>query len=74
MKECRRWYNGCVIVGILVVGGLVGILKERVVIGGMGDMMEELNIDVSKGEWVTRAFMVRKGILIGMRGLLMEKF
>lgn len=36
--------------------------------------MEEFNIDVSKGQWLTTAFMLTNGILIPITAFLIEKF
>ncbi|MEI4789681.1 MDR family MFS transporter [Bacillus sp. FJAT-53060] len=67
-------YNRSVIVGIFLVGAFVAILNQTLLIPAIPHIMEEFNIDVSKGQWLTTAFMLTNGILIPITAFLIEKF
>lgn len=62
------------IVGIFLVGAFVAILNQTLLIPAIPHIMEEFNIDVSKGQWLTTAFMLTNGILIPITAFLIEKF
>ncbi|WP_342501237.1 MDR family MFS transporter [Bacillus sp. FSL W7-1582] len=74
MNQSTTSYNRSVIVGIFLVGAFVAILNQTLLIPAIPHIMEEFNIDVSKGQWLTTAFMLTNGILIPITAFLIEKF
>ncbi|MCI9884734.1 multidrug efflux MFS transporter [Bacillus altitudinis] len=74
MNQSTSSYNRSVIVGIFLVGAFVAILNQTLLIPAIPHIMEEFNIDVSKGQWLTTAFMLTNGILIPITAFLIEKF
>ncbi|WP_407974591.1 MDR family MFS transporter [Bacillus altitudinis] len=74
MNQLTTSYNRSVIVGIFLVGAFVAILNQTLLIPAIPHIMEEFNIDVSKGQWLTTAFMLTNGILIPITAFLIEKF
>ena len=74
MNQSTTSYNRPVIVGIFLVGAFVAILNQTLLIPAIPHIMEEFNIDVSKGQWLTTAFMLTNGILIPITAFLIEKF
>ncbi|MGD6974965.1 MDR family MFS transporter [Bacillus altitudinis] len=74
MNQSTTSYNRSVIVGIFLVGAFVAILNQTLLIPAIPLIMEEFNIDVSKGQWLTTAFMLTNGILIPITAFLIEKF
>ncbi|QQX12879.1 multidrug efflux MFS transporter [Bacillus altitudinis] len=74
MNQSTTLYNRSVIVGIFLVGAFVAILNQTLLIPAIPHIMEEFNIDVSKGQWLTTAFMLTNGILIPITAFLIEKF
>lgn len=74
MNQSTTSYNRSVIVGIFLVGAFVAILNQTLLIPAIPHIMEEFNIDVSKGQWLTTAFMLTNGILIPITAFLIERF
>ncbi|MBQ4842890.1 multidrug efflux MFS transporter [Bacillus safensis] len=74
MNQSTTSYNRSVIVGIFLVGAFVAILNQTLLIPAIPHIMEDFNIDVSKGQWLTTAFMLTNGILIPITAFLIEKF
>ncbi|AOZ88301.1 MFS transporter [Bacillus xiamenensis] len=74
MNQSTTSYNRPVIVGIFLVGAFVAILNQTLLIPAIPHIMQEFNIDVSKGQWLTTAFMLTNGILIPITAFLIEKF
>ncbi|KIZ53059.1 multidrug MFS transporter [Bacillus safensis] len=74
MNQSTTSYNRSVIVGIFLVGAFVAILNQTLLIPAIPHIMEDFNIEVSKGQWLTTAFMLTNGILIPITAFLIEKF
>ncbi|WP_332274525.1 MDR family MFS transporter [Bacillus velezensis] len=67
-------YNRSVIVGILLAGAFVAILNQTLLITALPHIMNDLNIDANKAQWLTTSFMLTNGILIPITAFLIEKF
>ncbi|MDA7026488.1 MDR family MFS transporter [Bacillus sp. CLL-7-23] len=67
-------YNRKIIVGLLILGAFIAILNQTLLVTALPHIMADLNIDETKGQWLTTAFMLTNGILIPISAFLIEKF
>ncbi|MED1738825.1 MDR family MFS transporter [Bacillus swezeyi] len=70
----QHTYNRKIIVGLLLAGAFIAILNQTLLVTALPHIMSDLNIDATKGQWLTTAFMLTNGILIPVTAFLIEKF
>lgn len=70
----QHTYNRKIIVGLLMAGAFIAILNQTLLVTALPHIMSDLNIDATKGQWLTTAFMLTNGILIPITAFLIEKF
>lgn len=67
-------FNRTVIVGVLLSAAFLTILNQTLLINALPPIMSELDIDASRAQWLTTAFMLTNGVLIPVSAFLIEKF
>ncbi|OAZ63390.1 putative MFS-type transporter YcnB [Bacillus licheniformis] len=70
----QQTYNRNIIVGLLIAGAFIAILNQTLLVTALPHIMADLNIDATKAQWLTTAFMLTNGILIPITAFLIEKF
>lgn len=62
------------VIALLVVAAFVVILNETLMGVALTDIMADLNITASTGQWLTTAFLLTMAIVIPLTGYLLERF
>lgn len=74
MTSIQQSYNRNIIVGILLAASFVTLLNQTLIIIAIPPIMTDFQIDASKAQWLTTAFMLTNGILIPITAFLIERF
>lgn len=61
------------IIAILLISGFVVILNETLMSVALPELMADLNISASTGQWVTTAFLLTMAVIIPITGMLMTR-
>ena len=65
--------NRNVVVGLLIAGAFIAILNQTLLVTALPHIMADFNIDATKAQWLTTAFMLTNGILIPITAFLIEE-
>ena len=66
--------NHKVILGVLMVSTFVVFLNETILGVALPNIMEQLNITPSTGQWLTTAYLLTMAVIIPTTGFLLERF
>ncbi len=67
-------YNVKLIGAVLLSGSFIAILNQTLLATALPPIMRDLNIYVTKAQWLTTVFMLVNGIMIPITAFLFEKF
>ena len=61
-------------IAVMILGAFVSILNQTIINVALPEMMDDLHLTPTRGQWLVTVFMLVNGILIPLTAFLMQKF
>jgi EmrB/QacA subfamily drug resistance transporter len=73
-EEERKKINRIPLMLVLISGAFVAILNQTLLATALPHMMDDLNVDANRAQWLQSIFMLVNGVMIPITAFLIERF
>ncbi|WP_437272404.1 MDR family MFS transporter [Staphylococcus succinus] len=63
-----------IMIFVMLLGGFFGLLNETLLTTALPSIMKEFNIDYTKVQWLTTAFLLTNGVVVPLSAMIIQRF